>query len=201
MSTATLAPPATNPLSPEHHQELALAGQHAKPIYKAARVAAMNGWATAIIAALSAPFALFDLTGVVMFVGLSVVAFNEFRGRKRLLQFDPSGATLLGRNQLGLMAMIVTYCLWMTYAGLTSPSPFDAELASTPELKEVFGSLGDMGELYQSVVIVFYGTVALLSVVFQGLNALYYFSRRWRVAQFVAETPEWVRDVQRAKIE
>ena len=46
-------------------------------------------------------------------LGLSIVAYNEFRGRKRLLNFDPSAATMLGWNQLGLLAMIVVYCLWM----------------------------------------------------------------------------------------
>lgn len=178
---------------------MALAAERAKPIYKAARVANMNGWFTAIVAVLSAPFALFDLTGLVMFVGLSLVAYNEFRGRNRLRKFDPSGASLLGFNQLSLMAVIVVYCLWMMFTSLTSPSPFATELSATPELKEMFGSLGDLDDLYQSVVIVFYGTVILLSVVFQGLNALYYFSRQKYVDQYVAETPEWVRDVQRAK--
>jgi len=199
VSAATLKPPAANPLSPEHHRELAFAAERAKPIYRAARVAAMNGWITGIIAACSAPFALYDLTGAVMTVGLAVVAYNEFRGRKRLLAFDPSGATVLGRNQMGLMGLLVGYCLWMMYSSLATPSPMINELTRTPEVKDALADLGDLNQLYQSMVIIFYGVVILLSVIFQGINALYYFSRRRLVADFVAQTPEWVRDVQRAK--
>ena len=103
-----------DPLTAAHRRELAAARDRSKVIRKAARVAAFNGWTTAAIAALSAMFLLFDRSGwaIAMTLGLSIVAYNEFRGRKRLLNFDPSAATLLGWNQLGLLAMIVVYCLW-----------------------------------------------------------------------------------------
>src|SRR5688500_6424014 len=97
------------PLTTEHHRELAHARQRSKSIRKAARVAGCNGWATAIVAALSAPFALFSLSGALVFVAMSVVAYNEFRGRKRLLQFDQRAAAFLGWNQIGLLAIIVGY--------------------------------------------------------------------------------------------
>src|SRR5947199_7321229 len=91
---------ADNPLSATHHLELATARDRAKSIRKAARVAAFNGWTTAAIAAFSAMFLLFDRSGlaIAMTLGLSIVAYNEFRGRKRLLNFDPGAATLLGWN-------------------------------------------------------------------------------------------------------
>ena len=106
----------TDPLTAEHRRELSAARDRAKTIRKAARVAAFNGWTSAIVAAFSAPFSLFSPVGLALTVGIALVAFNEFRGRKRLLNFDPSGATLLGWNQLGLLAMIVAYCLWMMQA-------------------------------------------------------------------------------------
>ena len=200
MSAATLAFPSSNPLTSEHHRELALAAERARPIYRTARVAAVNGWSTAIIAALSAPFALYDPTSFVLTVGMAIVAYNELRGRKRLLAFDPTAPALLGFNQLGLMAVLVGYCLWMTYSSITAPSPIVTELTSTPEMKDAFASLGDLGDLYQNIVIIFYGTVIALSVIFQGINALYYFSRSRRVAEYIAETPAWVLDLQRSKM-
>src|SRR3954451_8547255 len=117
---------ADNPLSVTHRRELSAARDRAKTIRKAARVAAFNGWTTAAAAAFSAMFLLFDRSpaAIAITLGLSIIAYNEFRGRKRLLNFDPSAATMLGWNQLGLLAAIVAYCLWM----LSGPS---AEAAKT----------------------------------------------------------------------
>ena len=50
--------------------------------------------------------------------------------------------------------------------------------------------------LYQQIVVAVYGGVIVLSALFQGGTALYYFSRRRHVEDFIAETPAWVRDVQ-----
>ena len=51
---------------------------------------------------------------------------------------------------------------------------------------------------FKTIVVVLYGGVIALSVLFQGGNALYYFTRRRHVEDFVADTPEWVRDVLRS---
>jgi hypothetical protein len=103
----TAVPASDGPLTPEHHQELALAGQRAQKVRRAAHVATFNGWVTGVLAFCSAPFAFFSMTGVLVTCGLSAVTYNEFRGRKRLLQFDPSGALVLGWNQVGLLARLL----------------------------------------------------------------------------------------------
>ena len=196
-TTSPLGAASEGPLTPEHHRELALANQRGKKIRRAAGVAAMNGWITAVLAFCSAPFALFGMTGVLVTLALSAVAYNEFRGRKRLLQFDPSGASVLGWNQVGLLAMIILYCMWMIHAGLTGKSDLSTQLRAQPELANALGPM-DVEQLYKSLVLVVYGTVIALSLVFQGLNALYYFTRRRHVEAYLRETPQWVRDLQRA---
>ena len=103
----------SDPLTAEHRRELSAARGRGKTIRKAARVAAFNGWTTALIAAVSAPFSIGSPVGLALTAGIAVVAINEFRGRKQLLNFEPRGATLLGWNQLGFLAMIIVYCLWM----------------------------------------------------------------------------------------
>ena len=190
----------TDPLSVDHRRELSAARDRAKTIRKAARVAAFNGWSTAIVAALSAPFSLFSPVGLALTVGIAIVAVNEFRGRKRLLNFDPRGATLLGWNQVGLLAMIVAYCLWMLHASAGGASALSAELKGYADLDAALGTAGGFEGLYQQIVLVFYGGVIALSALFQGGNALYYFTRRRHVEEFVAETPAWVRDVQRGTL-
>jgi hypothetical protein len=197
VSAATIAPASDGPLTQEHHCELALATGRAKRIRKAARVATFNGWVTGIFAAASAPFALFSMAGFLVTVGLTLIAYNEFQGRKRLLQFDPSSSTLLGWNQVALLAMIIVYCLWMLFTGLTGAGPFAAEIKANPEIGTALGSLDEFDYLYKVLVVAVYGTVIVLSAIFQGLNAFYYFTRRKHVEAYVQETPDWVLNVQR----
>ena len=182
-------------LTPELRRELTLAKARAKAIRKAANVAAFNGWVTAVIAALSVPFALFSIAGFLVTCGLALVAYNEFRGRKRLLALDPSAATLLGWNQLGFLALISVYCLWMLFTNINS---FSSQLQANPELEEALGSLGEFEGLYRLVVVGLYGTVFVLSVIFQGLNALYYFTRRKYVDAYLRETPAYVQEIERS---
>src|SRR5262245_5723658 len=121
---------AETPLTAEHCRELALAAERAIPVRKAVRVASFNAWVTGIIAALSLPFAIFSLSGFLVAAGLCAVAYNEFRGRRRLLEFDPSAASLLAWNQVGFLTLIVVYCVWSMYSGLTGGGMFAKELAA-----------------------------------------------------------------------
>jgi hypothetical protein len=159
-------------------------------------VASFNGWTMAIIAALSAASALFDTSGLPITVGLAFVAFNEFRGRKRLLQFDPSAATMLGWNQLGLLAMVIVYCLWTLYGSFGQSGAVAAELKSYADLDAALGAAGGFEDLYKNVVLAIYGSVIALSILFQGGNAFYYFTRRRLIEDYIAETPAWIREVQ-----
>lgn len=193
----TSVPASAGPLTPEHQSQLALANQRARTIRKAARVAAFNGWVAGVFAVLSLPFAPFSITGLLVTVGLSVIACNEFRGRNGLLRFDASSAALLGWNQVGFLTLIVGYCLWMLFSGLAAPCPFAAEIRANPDLAGMVGSAAEVNQLWRFLIILIYGTVIVLSLVFQGTNALYYFTRRKHVEAYLRETPAWVIDLQR----
>jgi hypothetical protein len=185
-----------------HRRELAAARDRAKAIRKAARVAGFNGWTTAAAAAFSAMFLIFDRSpaAIAITLGLSIITYNEFRGRKRLLNFDPSAATMLGWNQLGLLAMIIIYCLWMlSGSSAEAASALSAQMNSASE-RELLSMAGDLEGLYKTATLAMYGGAIVLSVIFQGGNALYYFTRRRHVEDFIAETPQWVRDVQGGSI-
>ncbi len=196
MEIASTTTAADGPLSQSQQLEVAAAKERARKIRKAAAVAGFNGWVTSIAAACSAPFALFSLPGLLIAAGLTLVAFNEFKGRRRLLQFDQAAPTFLGWNQIGFLALICIYCIWMLVVGLTNESSLAVEIKASPELKSVFGSADDFDQIYRVWVAVFYGTVIAISVVFQGLNAVYYFTRRKYVDAYVRDTPAWVLDLQ-----
>ena len=58
--------------------------------------------------------------------------------------------------------------------------------------------LDDFDDLYRQIVLALYGSVIVLSVIFQGGNAIYYFTRRSTIEAYVSETPAWIRDLQSA---
>ncbi len=187
---------AGGPLTEAHQLELMLANQRARKIRRAARVAAFNGWVTGILAGCAAPFIVFGMTNLLIAGALAFIAYNEFRGRKLLLQFNPSAAKLLGWNQIGLLGLIVVYCLWMIYASFAGSSELVSQLTVPPEAADALGT-ADIEQLFRVIVLAMYGLVIVLSAIFQGLNALYYFTRRKYIEAYLRETPDWVVDVQR----
>ena len=188
------APAAPGPLTADQQSELADAGRRARKATGAAKVAAFNGWCTAVFAGLCAPFAAFSLTALVLGLGLGVIAYNEFRGRRLIRAFDLRGPRLLGWNQVGLMALVVLYSVAQLHAGLTGPNPYAAQLSAEPQLAEMLGPIEDLQRL---LVLAVYGTVVALTILFQGANAVYYFTRAKHIRNYLAQTPGWVVELQR----
>ncbi len=196
MSPASTPTTDEGPLSPDQQEQLALANRRAKKVLGAAKVATFNGWSIGSFAAISLLFAIvgfffasFNLTALAMGIGLAVVARNEFRGRDLLLSFSPHGPRLLGKNQLGLMGLLIAYCLWSIYGTLTNPI---TEIEGLEALGEA------VGDLATDLTVAVYGVVIVVSGLAQGLNARYYFARTRLVEDYVRETPEWIVELQRS---
>ncbi len=177
------------PLSSEQRKELAEANERAAKVLGAAKVATFNGWTIGIFAAISLLLGIISATALVMGVGMGLVARNEFRGRKLLRQFDPLGPRLLGRNQLGFMGLIIVYCLWSMYQIVSDP------MTAIEGLEAIADSFGG---LVTNLTLAVYGTVIVLTSLFQGLNARYYFVRVERVEDYLRETPGWIVEIQRS---
>ena len=177
------------PLTSEQRQELSDANERARKLLRAANVATFNGWTIGILAGVGILFGIFSMTSLVMGVGMALVARNEFRGRKLLRQFDSTGPRLLGRNQLGFMGLIIAYCLWSMYQTVSNPI---TEIQGLEAIADSYGSL--VTELTLTV----YGGVIALTVLFQGLNARYYFGRTQQMEDYRRETPAWIVELQRS---
>ncbi len=197
VSTTLCKAVVNDPISPEQQRELAEANRRARKVRRAAKVATFNGWSIGIFAALSLPFALFSVTALVMCLALAGVAYNEFRGRKLLDRFEPCGPRALGWNQLVFMGVLIGYSLWNIYLAETGPSPYAEQLKATPELGSMLGSIDD---LYTSVTLAVYGSLIVFSVIFQGLNALYYFTCEKHLHSYLNQTPDWVVNLQRSVV-
>lgn len=195
------AAPGDWPLSPEQMQVVTLAHQRARKLRSAARVAMFNGILLSTFSGLSlivvageALFGEFDWVGVVMCIGLGGLAWNELRGRKLLLQFYPQSAAILGWNQVALLGLIVGYAGWMMGVAVFGANPYEEVMRAEPRAMEV---LGDISALYKTVSVIFYGALIIGTIIFQGLNSRYYFTRARLIRAYLVETPAWVVELQR----
>lgn len=190
------------PLSIADYEKLELAARQSKKIRTAAAVAAFNGYTFTILAGFSAMFVIggiamgdIDWLGIIVTAGLGALGYNELRGRRMLLDFNPAAARMLGWNQIALIILITSYCackLVMVYGG---NNEMDRELSSSPSVKNVMGN--SLGDLYKNLNLLLYGSVIVLSVIFQGINSIYYFTRKKIIEAYIRKTSKWVIEVQR----
>lgn len=177
-------------LSAEQRRTLEEARARAGKILSATKVAAFNAWTIGAFAVLTILFGLRSPAVLILGVGMGVVARNEFRGRTMLRRFEATGARLLGRNQLGLMGLIVAYCLWSIYRVQTAPPD--------PEMQQLEDLAGVGADLIRQLSLALYACVIVATGLLQGLNARYYFRRTGMVETYLSETPTWVVDLQRS---
>ena len=90
------------------------------------------------------------------------------------------------------MALIVVYSAWSMMRAVSNPDP---ELA---QLTEILGP--DVGDLVQSLTVSVYTAVIVATVIFQGLNARYYFVRIERLLEYLRTTPKWILSLQRSGV-
>ncbi len=197
MATATEDSVAHGPLSSDDQKALGEAHRRAARIRSAARVASFNGWTIGVFAALTLPLAGSSISGILIAAAMALAAYNEFRGRTLLLDFDPRGPRLLGWNQLGLLGALTLYCAWHILQVPFQPDVVTRQLSAHPEIATLVGSTDELVKLYHLVLLAVYTTVILLSVLFQGGNAWYYFSRGKLLDAHLDITPAWIVEVQR----
>jgi hypothetical protein len=198
------APASAGPLTVEHMRQLSAADVRARKLRSAAGVAKFNGITIGVFGGLSLLIAAvelatgsFDWLGFVMGIGLSIVAWNEFRGRKLLQQFQMRATPLLGWNQVGLMVLIVAYAAWMLYQTATGHTDFEQAVRQ----QGLGGSdiIGSMSAMVKSMTELVYELLIGLTIIFQGLNSIYYFTRAKLLRGYLAETPPWVVELQRCQ--
>lgn len=190
----TAATPQSAALTPEQLQVIAQARQQGRKVNRAAGVATFSGWTMAVFAFITLLTGLFSIVSLLLGVGLGVVAYVELRGARRLRAFDDTAPFHLGYNQLFLGALICLYCIYGIWKAVAGPSPYDSYLAAGGSTAEMIEPIDNLN---RAIMAAFYGLLLCGSAAAQGFGALYYFTRRRHVRDFVTKTPEWVIDMLR----
>lgn len=166
-----------------------------KTLRRVLLIAALDGWSVMAIGALGSlvAMAMGDPSGLVVGLMLVTGGVLELRGRGRLVRGDPAGMRLLIRAQMLILAVLLVYCI-------SRLGSFDEGVVRdtvrenlTPEMEALLQESGvSRADIVPAVKIMFYtiyGTVAFLSLIFQGGLSLYYRSRTPRVAAALAGAP------------
>jgi hypothetical protein len=167
-------------------RELARAAELGAPLRRAAKLARANGLGYAVFGALTILFSLpLDVAGLLLGGCLLAVGISQQRTAPRLVGGDTAAPGLLARNELLLLAAITGYALaQMTILRGTSAT----------DLEMLGDSTGvDVAGLVDAIAGAVYGSVILISVLYQGGMALYFRRRAPIVEAYARETPEWAR--------
>jgi len=152
------------------------------------RTAKLNGLGVAIVAGVGAlgSLAFGDLMGAAVGAVVAVGGGMELSGRKQLLRGNADGMRRLVGSQLLVLGVIVVYAI-------SRLASFDADSAMgnlTPEMRSELAQAGvDLAALVPLVRLMFhalYGSLAVVTLIYQGGLALYYRRHTETVKQALA---------------
>lgn len=185
------------PLTPEQLSQITHARARYKKVQRATSVAAIDAWSTAIFAGLSLLISAisFSFPGILVGMGMAVVSYNSFRGLKMMRKLDPAAARVLGQNQLFLGSVLFLYAAWNLFLLLIHKADLGISTEMRSQLNDVGGDwvIG----LYRYIYYAVYGGLVAFAIIVQGLTALYYFSRKKCIDEYLERTAEWVLQMQK----
>ena len=85
---------------------------------------------------------LFSLPALILGLALTVVAYVELRGARKLRRLDITAPRQLGFNQIALGGLLLLYGGWGVAQALFAPSPYEAYLAAGGQVAEAIGISG-----------------------------------------------------------
>jgi hypothetical protein len=185
------------PLSPEHIRVLQLAQAEGRPIRRAVSVARFDGWTVATFGGLTALLGLPVIANVLIGLALLAIGAIELRAANRLRRLEPRSLRTLVINQLVLAGLLIAYSLWRIVAIQHGGAAEALGVGDDPQLK---GMLGSVDDLTRSISRMVYVTLIAVAIFAQGGLALYYTRRRKVLRAYLAQTPGWVVEMQRAGV-
>jgi|SRR5580698_4919222 hypothetical protein len=115
-----------------------------------------------------------DLIGTIVGLFVAAAGWSEWHGAKLLQRGRARGIGWLVRSQLYLLSIILLYVMRQ----MTNYDPEYVRSLVTPQMKQMFDSVGlDLQQvmpMVRTAFYVLYGTVALVTLIYQGGLALYY---------------------------
>ena len=196
---AVPAPAPPPQMTPEHFRQIAEARTAWRRIRRSVGVARFDGWTIGLVGGLTALFSLTSPGGLILGAGMLAIAAVELWAAARLGRLDPRAPRILGFNQIAIATLLIVYAAWNLYTTAYGPPP---SAHMTADEREVIGMLGSstFDDLSRQAYYAVYFILIAVAVFGQGSLALYYFSRGRHVRDYLARTPHWIAEMQRAGV-
>ena len=185
------------PVGLDPRNELLQAKRDGKKVFRAARFAVGDGVIIALFALVSFFAGLpTDWQNLLMGAVMGYIAFEELRGARLMKRLDPRAPHVLGRNQVVFAFVLVLYAVISLILEATGHG-------LSARLHEAMKQLGqpdnhDFDDIAKMIAHLLYGSLIVIGVLGQGGTAVYYFSRERVLREYLAKTPQWILDAQRA---
>lgn len=187
----------------EHLQQIVAARQLGRKIRRAASVARINGWISAVFAALTLLSGVRSVAALILGTAMAVISYFEFQGARGLMRLDVSAPRRLATNQLALALLLFCFaatCLLMSLSGPTEllSAPLAEAVAADPQLA---GMMAPLQDLAWQIHVLAYAILMIIAPAGPGLLAGYYLSRRRHLQAYLQQTPTWIVELQRAGVQ
>ncbi len=142
-----------------------------------------------IIASFFALFAamMSDLPGALIGLFVAGTGALELQGCHLLREGETRAVRWLITSQLALMTVILVYCILR----LLNFEPALVEQAISPQMREIFTEAGYttemVTELIRKIYYLTYSLVGIITIIYQGSMARYYYRRRVAIHQACTE--------------
>ena len=180
--------------SPQHLVELATARVAAAKIRRVVAVANFDGWSTLVLGGIGMIFSLGSPAGFLLGIAMVAIGWRQLNVAKTLGRLDITSPNKLAMNQIFLCAAVVLYAGWSLYRSMNSPGEIAQTIAANPELAQQLGAFSGMES---SITVIVYVGVIVGSILVMGSTAWYYQTRAKVLANYVAQTPAWILEMQR----
>ncbi|HEX8520862.1 MAG TPA: hypothetical protein VF669_01315 [Tepidisphaeraceae bacterium] len=190
-------------LTPDQLREISEARTRVRKIRSAVTLARFDFWGTAIFGGLTVLGSLvsFSLPGLLLGLAMAAVAYFEHHGANDLSNLELTAPRRLACNQLFFAAALLAYAAWTLFYGLNHLEQYTGLIASQmpPELSDS-SMVISINSLTKLILILLYGTLAVVALTVQPGTALFYFSREKHLRAYLSQTPRWILDAQRAGV-
>ena len=195
MASAVPSPPQ---LTPENLNELQLARQRLKTVRRAVGAGRFEGYSIALCGGLTFLLGIGTLSTMAGGALLLAIGIVEVYMVGQLRKLDLRAPRILAANQLVLAALIVLYACWSLHSPDTGTSA-DTSGLSPADAQAMNQMIGPVTDIAHSVSLLLFGSL-LIAAVFEGGMAWYYYSKAEPLREYLAETPEWILQMQRAGV-
>jgi hypothetical protein len=194
--TSPVPPPPQ--LTPQNFQELEAARRRLKGIRRAVGAARLEGYSIAVCGGFTVLFGIGSWLTILGGAVLTAIGVIEIVAAGQLRRLDERGPRILGINQGVLAVLIVFYALWSLHAESSNPNR-DLQDLSPSDAAAMNQMMGPAMDIEHSVMELMYGSL-IVAAIFEGGMAWYYYSKGPQLREYLAETPEWITQMQKAGV-